>query len=137
MTPLKHIRIYGASLATFFLLDLIWLGVVASGFYGEHLGYLLRVDVMWPAAITFYLLFVAGIVKFVTLPALERGSGRHAAWSGAFFGLVTYATFDLTCLALFEGFPLIVVLVDLVWGAVLTVSVTMAGYAYGRRRLGL
>jgi uncharacterized membrane protein len=51
---------------------------------------------------------------------------------GAFLGLVTYATFDLTCLALLKDFPVIVVYVDLVWGVVLTASVSAAGYGLGR-----
>lgn len=129
---MKHaIRIYAVSIVTFFALDLVWLGVVASDFYARHLDSLLRPDVLWLPAVLFYLLFVAGVVFFVTIPA--GGSVRRAAWTGALFGIITYATFDLTCLALFRDFPVIVVLVDLVWGAVLTASVATVGCWFGRR----
>ena len=51
---------------------------------------------------------------------------------GAFLGFMAYATFDLTCMALFRDFPLKVVVVDLIWGAVLSSVVTAAGYGIGR-----
>ncbi len=45
---------------------------------------------------------------------------------------MAYATFDLTCLALFKDFPVLVVMVDLVWGTCLSAIVTAAGYGIGR-----
>ena len=125
----RFARTYAVSIAAFFAMDLVWLGWVASGFYARHLESLLRPDVLWAPALLFYALFVAGVVHFVTLPA--AGSIRKAAMNGAFFGFVTYATFDLTCLALFRDFPVIVVLVDLVWGAVLTGTVAAVGARFG------
>jgi len=59
----------------------------------------------------------------VVVPALERGRVAGAFGSGAFFGLVTYATWDLTSLAVLEGFPASLVPIDLAWGAVLASSV--------------
>ena len=50
------------------------------------------------------------------------------------FGLVTYATFDLTSHAVLEGFPLIVVIVDLLWGSVLSMSVSTAKFVAGSKR---
>jgi uncharacterized membrane protein len=66
------------------------------------------------------LLFVAGIVVFVVVPALERESLRQAVGLGAFFGLVTYATYDLTNLATMRNFPTVIVVVDMIWGMVLS-----------------
>ena len=117
---------------SFLALDLLWLGVLAKGFYQQHLGHLLRPDVIWIAALIFYSIFVAGILVFAVLPGLKIGSRKHSLVLGAFLGLVTYATFDLTCLALLNDFPVIVVYVDLVWGVVLTTSVSAAGYGWGR-----
>ena len=45
---------------------------------------------------------------------------------GAFFGLVAYGTYDLTNLATLRNWPLPMVIVDLVWGAVLS-GVSAAG----------
>ncbi|MGB1778881.1 MAG: DUF2177 family protein, partial [Longimicrobiales bacterium] len=106
--------------------------VVVQSFYQRHLGHFLREDPIIAAAAIFYLLYLVGVLVFVVLPALEAGSLLHAVGLGALFGLIAYATFDLTCYALFQGFPTVVVAVDLVWGTVLTASVSAIGYAAGR-----
>jgi uncharacterized membrane protein len=126
------LKLYGLTAAVFFAIDLVWIGVVAQGFYQRHLGDLLAEDVRWKAAILFYLLYIAGILVFAVMPALDQGSLVRAVLLGGFLGLFAYATFDLTCLALFRDFPTVVVVVDMVWGAVLTASVTAAAYGMGR-----
>jgi len=128
----KLLALYGLTAAAFFALDLVWLGWVARGFYREHLGDLLREDVLWPAALAFYAVYIAGVVVFAVLPALEADSWVRAAALGALLGFVAYATFDLTALALLRGFPGVVVAVDLVWGTVLTSGVAASGYALAR-----
>ena len=80
----------------------------------------------------FYLLFVAGIVVFAIAPALQAGSLRNALLLGAFFGLVTYATYDLTNHATVKGWPWIVTVIDLCWGMLLSASVSCVGYLAGR-----
>ena len=87
---------------------------------------------MWPAALAFYGLYIAGILVFAVLPSLAAGSLNKAIALGAFFGLVAYATFDLTSLALFRDFPVVVVAVDPVWGSALTETVAAAGYGLDR-----
>jgi len=132
VSPLQFISLYGLTTLVFFGIDLVWLGVVARGFYGTHLGHLMREAPLWPAALAFYGLYIAGILVFAVLPSLEAGSLGKAVALGAFFGLVAYATFDLTSLALFRDFPVVVVAVDLVWGSVLTALVAASGYGLGR-----
>lgn len=126
------VRVYGLMTITFFAIDLLWLGIVARPFYQQHLGPMLRPDVRWGAAVLFYLLFIAGILVFAVLPGVERASPGRVVALGAFFGLVAYATFDLTSLALVKGFPDIVAVVDMAWGTVLSASVAAAGYAAAR-----
>jgi len=123
------LKLYAVSVAAFLALDALWLGLVARDFYRDRIGDLLRPEPRWTAAALFYALFVAGIVLFVTLPALERSSLARAVGFGAFFGLVTYATYDLTNLAVLEGFPAVVAVVDLAWGAAISAAVAAAGYA--------
>ena len=65
---------------------------------------------------------------FVISPALEKGSWKHALLFGALFGFVCYATYDLTNLAVAKDWPLLVTIVDLVWGAVLAASVSTATF---------
>jgi uncharacterized membrane protein len=126
------LKLYGLTALVFFAIDLVWLGVVAAGFYQRHLGHLLRPDVLWAPALVFYLLYVAGVLVFAVLPGLEAGALTRTLALGAFFGLVAYATFDLTCMALLRDFPIVVVVVDLVWGMVLTTLVSAAGFGLGR-----
>ena len=124
MTAAGFFKLYGVALITFFVMDLLWLGVVARGFYQTHMGHLMKPSVNWAAAVAFYLLFLVGLVVLVILPAVERQSFAQAVLLGALFGLVTYAAYDLTNLATLDGFPLKVALVDLVWGAVLCATVS-------------
>lgn len=130
------LKVYAACTAVFFALDLLWLGVVAKGFYQGQMGHLLRADTRWAAAIAFYLIYVAAIVVLCVLPAVEKQSLTRAVALGAVFGLAAYAAFDLTSLALLEGFPGGVVAVDLAWGVVLTASVSAAGYWAAQRLAG-
>jgi uncharacterized membrane protein len=118
------LRLYAIALPVFFAIDMTWLGLVARDFYRAQIGTLLKPDVNWTAAIIFYLIFIAGLVVFVISPAIEKGSWTHALLFGALFGLVCYATYDLTNLAVAKDWPLAVTLVDLAWGAVLASSVS-------------
>jgi uncharacterized membrane protein len=122
------LKLYFIALPVFFAIDMVWLVLVAKKFYAAHIGFLLKPDVNWLAAIIFYLLFIGGLVTFVILPAVEKHSWLHALIYGAFFGLVTYATYDLTNLATLKDFPLLVTIVDLVWGMVLSASVSIVTY---------
>lgn len=85
----------------------------------------------WAAAFTFYLLFVVGIVLFVVNPAIQKDSLGWSVGMGFLFGLITYASYDLTNLTTLAGWPLWVTLVDLVWGGVLSASVSLVGYLAG------
>ena len=114
---------YLVATATFLVLDLLWLGVVAARLYERLLGDLLADEPNALAATAFYALFLVGLLHFVVHPALAHGSVARAARDGALFGLVTYATWDLTSLAVLEGFPASLVPIDLAWGAVLASSV--------------
>lgn len=93
----------------------------------------MKPDVNWIAAGLFYLIFIAGLVVFVIAPAVTKGSWTHALLYGALFGLVCYATYDLTNLAVTKDWPLLVTVVDLAWGAVLAASVSIVSYAIANK----
>jgi uncharacterized membrane protein len=117
----KYAWIYAITTIVFFLIDLIWIGVVASNFYAMTIGQMLRESVNWPAALIFYLIYIGGIVLFVLAPAIRSGSRiGHVALRGGLLGVFAYGTFDLTALALLEGWPVIVTIVDITWGTILT-----------------
>ena len=137
MTIKQMLEMYGITLAVFFLIDMVWLGVVAKGFYRKHLGAMLSPKVNWAAAILFYLVFIAGLLVFVVKPALAAGAPVRALAFGALFGLISYATYDLSNLATLKDWPVIVTIVDLVWGTVLGGVVSWAAAALGRSLLKL
>ncbi|MBN1106258.1 MAG: DUF2177 family protein [Deltaproteobacteria bacterium] len=132
MTWYQLVKLYGLTLLVFLAVDFLWLGFLAKGFYQRHLGHLFSEQVNWAAAFLFYLLFIVGLMVFVIYPAFKAHSVWQALWTGMFFGLVAYATFDLTSLALFKGWSVRVVIVDLAWGAVLSGIVSTAGYGIAR-----
>jgi uncharacterized membrane protein len=107
----QFLKLYAISVPVFFLLDFLWLGLIAKPFYDRHLGYILRSQVLWTAAILFYLFFLLGLVVFVIAPAVESGSLSKAILLGLFFGFITYQTYELTNYALVKDWPLIVVVV--------------------------
>ena len=126
-----YLKLYLSAFVVFLAIDMVWLTVVAREFYRKQLGFLHIQFNLW-AAFAFYLLFVAGLLVFVIVPAVEVGSLRKALLLGAFFGLVTYATYDLTNQATVKDWPWILTIVDMTWGAVLATSVSCLGYLAGR-----
>lgn len=122
------IRLYLITLPVFFVIDMIWLGIVSKSFYRSQIGGLLKTDVNWMAAVIFYLIFILGLVVFVIMPAVEKGSWERALILGVLFGLVCYATYDLTNLAVTKDWPLLVTIVDLAWGAILASCVSVITY---------
>lgn len=122
------IKLYAIALPIFIVIDMVWLGFVANKFYKNQIGFLMKPDINWTAAIIFYLLFIVGLVLFVIAPAIEKGSWMYALLLGALFGLITYATYDLTNLATIKNWPLLVTIVDLAWGATLGATVSVITY---------
>ena len=111
---------------------MLWLGVIAKTFYFRHLEPFFAQRINWPAAFLFYLIFVAGIFIFSVMPALEKGSVVTAVVFGALFGFFTYATYDLTNLATLNNWPIIIVVVDMMWGTVLCAVIAAAGFFFAR-----
>jgi uncharacterized membrane protein len=124
---------YLATLATFLVLDVAWLTLVAVGQFQRVLGPTLLPQPNLYAAAAFYVIFVAGLVFLAVRPALERRSIGIAATHGAVLGLTAYATFDLTSLAIFQGWTVGLALMDMAWGTALSAIAAMAGYGAASR----
>jgi uncharacterized membrane protein len=127
MTLVQYLSLYALSVPVFFAIDMLWLTIVASSFYKSQLGDLLG-PVNWPVAIVFYLLYLAGLVIFVTAPALEKSSFMSACIYGAAFGFFAYATYDLTNWATLKDWPALLSIVDIAWGTFLTGTVAAVVY---------
>ena len=115
---------YLSSLLFFTIIDGFWLVFVAPKFYRTHIGHLMRPEADLAAAVLFYLLFLVGLNVFVITPKSDKGFSKLAGY-GALFGLVTYATFDLTSVAVFKDFSYLVAGVDMLWGACLCASISV------------
>jgi uncharacterized membrane protein len=130
---MRYLKLYLVSLLAFLAIDMLWLGLVARSFYQQQLGFLMAPSVNWFAAAIFYLLFIVGILFFVVVPGLENGSLKATLLRATLFGLITYATYDLTNLATLKDWPVLLTVVDLIWGIVLSVSVSYLSFMAGKR----
>lgn len=117
---------YAVIAAVFLAMDGVWLASMNAVLYRPALGHLMAPTVDWPAAVLFYALYVAGLVFFAALPA-RRPMG--ALGRGAFFGLLAYATYDLTNQATLRDWPWRVTLADLAWGSIVSGVSALAGAA--------
>lgn len=115
--------LYALALPVFFVIDILWIGLFANSFYDQQIGHL-RGPVNWPAALAFYVIFLAGVTWFVTLPAATAGSVQQAIIIGAVYGFFVYAAYDLTNMATLRDWPLLMTVVDIAWGAALGASVS-------------
>jgi len=119
---------YLIALVFFLIIDLVWLGVIAKNLYQKEIGALLLDNPNWVAAIIFYLLFLVGLVYFVINPAIVNEDFTKLLISAAFFGFITYATYDLTNLATLDGWSIKITIIDLIWGTFLSTVVSVLTY---------
>ncbi len=124
------IKLYLITFVLFFAIDLLWLGLIAKNLYQRQIGHLMAEQVNWIAAIIFYLLFIAGLVFFVIMPAVNDGNIGKAVLFGALFGFITYATYDLTNLATLKDWPWQITVIDLAWGTFLGLSTSTLSYLF-------
>jgi uncharacterized membrane protein len=127
-----YFKLYLITFAAFFAIDMLWLGWIARSFYRKYLGFLMAPSPNWAAAFIFYLLFIFGILFFVVVPGLQEGSLRNTLVRAALYGLITYATYDLTNLATLKDWPVFLTAVDITWGVVLSTLVSLVSFLAGR-----
>ncbi len=111
---------YVLSIFVLLVLDLFWLLGPGRPLYISEIGGLLRSQPQLGASLAFYLLYAAGLTYFGVVPGLKASSAVLALGQGALFGLMAYATYDLTNLAVLNGFTLRIALIDMAWGTVLS-----------------
>lgn len=122
------VKSYLVSLVFFIIFDLLWIGVIAKKMYAEKLSFIMSPQINFVPVILFYLLFVVGLLLMVVFPAIEKKSWTHALLYGILFGLVTYATYDLTNLATLKNWPLSITIIDLIWGSFLSAATSVISF---------
>jgi uncharacterized membrane protein len=130
---MKLAATYAATLLTFVLVDLVWLGLVAKDFYRSSIGHLMGDGFNLSAAFAFYLIYTTGILVFAIHPALDAGGWMKAAVLGVAFGFFAYATYDLTNMATLKDWPLAITLADMAWGSIVTGLAATVGYSVATR----
>jgi uncharacterized membrane protein len=115
---------YALSLLAFMLIDFVWLGFVAKDLYSHYVGPIMLEQPNGVDALVFYAIYIVGVLLFVVYPH-QKSSYKTVAMYGAAFGLVAYATFDLTALAVLKGWSVPLTFIDLLWGMVLTSLVSV------------
>ena len=132
---LNFMKIYLLSFFVFLGVDAVWLVKIAPNFYKKHIGHLMASSPNFVAAGLFYFINIFGIVFFAVLPALNKNSWQTALLYGALYGLVTYATYDLTNLATLKDWPVVVAVVDIIWGMFLSATVAVISYCLASKFL--
>ncbi|MEY3431223.1 MAG: hypothetical protein RIS53_121 [Bacillota bacterium] len=108
------------TLIVFTVVDLFWLVKVAPKLYRKHIGHLMADQVNRIGALLFYVIFIVGLVLFVIYP--YQDDLQLGILYGGAFGLVTYATYDLTNLATLKAWPVTITIIDLLWGTFVTAA---------------
>ena len=127
------IKLYTIALPVLVAIDMLWLGLVAKNFYTKYIGFLMKPEFNIVPGIIFYLLYVVGLVYFVIMPAVYKGSWIYALLLGALFGLIAYSTYDLTNQATLKDWPLIVTIVDMAWGMMASSLVSVITYLIAKK----
>lgn len=125
---LRYLILYAITVAIFFAIDILWIGVIAKNLYREKLGFILSDKVNWAAAIIFYLIYIGGIIYFAVAPAIQAHSLSTAIMNGVLLGILCYATYDLTNMATIAQWPLSITIIDIIWGGFLTGSCATLSY---------
>jgi uncharacterized membrane protein len=120
----RYIILYLATLIVLIPIDFLFLGTIAKSFFSSQVGDMLG-DIRLAPAILFYLLYVAGILIFVSGSA--GVTWQSTLLYGALFGFFCYATFELTSLSLLKHWTWPVVMVDVSWGTFVTAAASTLG----------
>ncbi len=126
---MEYLVAYIGTAIVFFGLDFIWLSKLAVNFYKREIGPLMLPKPNFAAAGIFYLFYIAGIVYFAVIPALDGGMWQSALLSGAILGFIAYGTYDMTNLSTLKGWSIKVCVADILWGTVLTGVAAVGGFA--------
>jgi uncharacterized membrane protein len=129
----KYLSACLATAVVMIALDMLWLGVIAKPLYQNGLGHLMAERPNWVAALAFYGLYTMGLMLFAIVPNAAGPGWLKTGATAAMFGLIAYATYDLSNLATLKDWPVGLSLIDMAWGATLSAVAATAGrFAWDR-----
>lgn len=125
---MRYVVLYLATGLIFLAVDALVLGTVGGKIFRDVLGDRLRETPQMGAAAAFYLVYTIGVIYFASAPAARAGDWTIALINGALFGFFAYLTFEASAYAVLEGWKPRLVIIDTLWGTVLTGGSAVAGY---------
>lgn len=130
------IGVYLIGLVAFLAIDAVWLTAVMRPLFERNVGELLREQMVWGAAAGFYVIYVAGIIYFCTMPGLRADSVALAGGHGLLLGFLAYGTYEFTNMTTLKGWDWSMVVTDTAWGMALT-GTTAVITLFAARGLGM
>ena len=133
----KWIATYLSMIVFMFVIDLVWLSVVAKSIYQQGIGHLMAAEPNLIYAGLFYLVYVLGLLWFAIKPNYSLPGTKRAFVAGATVGLLVYASYDLTNLSLLKDWPLGLSLMDISWGTLLSgITASVGKIVFDRFNVG-
>jgi uncharacterized membrane protein len=117
---MTYLTLYASTALVFLILDVVMLRKVLYPMFSSNIGAIMLEDPRMGAAAAFYLFYIAGVLWFVSIPALAAGVPFQAFITGCILGVLAYGTYEFTNFATLRDWSVQMVMVDVVWGAVLT-----------------
>ncbi|MGM0446002.1 MAG: DUF2177 family protein [Bacillota bacterium] len=124
----SYFKVYILAFLVFIIIDSIWLGLITKKLYRKQIGFLLKENFDMKVALVFYLVFIVGLVFFVLNNAIINQSWQYALFAGMFYGFITYATYDITNLATIKDWPVMLTVIDIIWGSLLCGATSIITY---------
>ncbi|TDE41091.1 DUF2177 family protein [Antarcticimicrobium sediminis] len=124
--------LYAATVVIFFAADAVGLRLLIKPVFERHVAHLFADPFRAGPAIVFYLGYVAGVLWFVSVPALRAGDPLAALVGGAALGLLAYGTYEFTNYATLRDWSFEQVVIDMLWGGGLTGVSAWAGVMVAR-----
>ncbi|MGH1465030.1 MAG: DUF2177 family protein [Cognatishimia sp.] len=119
--------LYFATAVIFFAADAIGLRLIIKPVFDRHIAHLFADPFRVVPAAVFYLGYIAGVLWFVSVPALRNQDPTSAIVGGIALGLLAYGTYEFTNYATLRDWSIQQVAVDTIWGGILTGFAAWAG----------
>ena len=124
---MTYLTLYASTAIVFLVLDVVMLRKVLYPLFSSNIGSIMLEDMRMGAAAAFYLVYIGGVLWFVSIPALTAGTATQAFLTGCVLGFLAYGTYEFTNFATLRGWAMQMVMIDVAWGAVLTGTSAWAG----------
>ena len=129
---MKIMVLYLSTVVVFLAADALGLRYIVKPVFDRHIAHLYADPFRIVPALLFYLGYVGGVLWFVSVPALRADDVMAALIGGTLLGMFAYGTYEFTNYATLRDWSMQQVIVDTLWGGVLTGVSAAAGVLIAR-----